>query len=286
MSKRVVVGIGARDSGHAALEWALEYAVAHDAEIELVHVADERWSGRSNELSTEALLAAEHDLRTRAERANESQPGVHVHPMVIEGVPIDALVEHSAGAHLLVIGTHRLKRFKGLVFSTRASHIAALARCSVVVIPEGVAAAATGVVVGIDGSSTSVAAAGFAAAEADRVGHSLRAVYAWHVVSPWAADVNELAPMVPGDDDRLILPEALAGLAQTYPDLRIDEAMSAERPADALVRAATGARLLVVGTHGRQGIARLWLGSVSHEILLSMPCPVAVIRVTEGAQPE
>ena len=284
MSKRVIVGIGARDSGHAALEWALGYAAAHHADIELVHVADERWSGLSNELSGEALLAAEHDLRNRAEQASAARPGVQVHPSVVEGVPVDELVALSVGAALLVLGTHPLKRFKGLVFSTRASHIAALARCSVVVVPELQEPPNQGVVVGIDGSSASVAAAQFAAAEADRLGLPLRAVFAWRTLSPWTTDVDELAPAVPGDSERIILSEALAGIAEQFPDLRVDEALSAERPSDALIRAALGARMLVVGTHGRRGVSRLLLGSVSHEMLLRMPCPVAVIRLeTEGS---
>jgi len=282
MNKRVIVGIGARDSGHAALEWALEFAEAHHAEVELVHVADERWSGLSNELSGEALLAAEHDLRTRAEQATAARPGVHVHPSVVEGVPVDALVERSTGASLLVLGTHPLKRFKGLVFSTRASHIAALARCSVVVVPETQDPSCQGVVVGIDGSTTSAAAAQFAATEADRLGEPLRAIYAWRTLSPWTTDVDGRAPAVPGDGERIILSEALAGIAEQFPDLRVDEALSAERPSDALISAALGARMLVVGTHGRRGVARLLLGSVSHEMLLRMPCPVAVIRVETG----
>ena len=47
---------------------------------------------------------------------------------------------------------------------------------------------------------------------------------------------------------------------------------------DALVAAATGAGLLVVGSRGRHWFARFWLGSVSHVLVLTMPCPVAVIR--------
>ena len=36
--------------------------------------------------------------------------------------------------------------------------------------------------------------------------------------------------------------------------------------------------LIVVGTHGRSGLARLALGSVSERILRSAPCPVVVVR--------
>lgn len=36
--------------------------------------------------------------------------------------------------------------------------------------------------------------------------------------------------------------------------------------------------LLVIGSHGRKGITRLVLGSVSHAVLHRMPCPVLAIR--------
>ncbi len=47
-----------------------------------------------------------------------------------------------------------------------------------------------------------------------------------------------------------------------------------------------GARLVVVGTHGRRGPARLLLGSVAERIVRSAPCPVLVVPApAEGASP-
>ncbi len=40
----------------------------------------------------------------------------------------------------------------------------------------------------------------------------------------------------------------------------------------------TDADLIVVGTHGRQGISRLVLGSVAEAIVRAAPCPVLVVR--------
>ena len=39
-----------------------------------------------------------------------------------------------------------------------------------------------------------------------------------------------------------------------------------------------GAKLVVVGTHGRTGIARLLMGSVAAQVIGTSPCPVMTIR--------
>ncbi|MCA9491697.1 MAG: universal stress protein [Myxococcales bacterium] len=48
--------------------------------------------------------------------------------------------------------------------------------------------------------------------------------------------------------------------------------------AEAIVRAAQGYDLLVVGTHGRTGPARAWAGSVAERVVRSSPIPVLVAR--------
>ena len=50
------------------------------------------------------------------------------------------------------------------------------------------------------------------------------------------------------------------------------------QPARALLHAAQDARLLVVGSRGLHGVARMLLGSVSHTVIIHAPCPVLVVR--------
>jgi nucleotide-binding universal stress UspA family protein len=51
-------------------------------------------------------------------------------------------------------------------------------------------------------------------------------------------------------------------------------------PDEAIVEAAeeTGADLVVIGTHGRTGAARFFLGSVASRVIASAPCPVLTVR--------
>lgn len=55
-----------------------------------------------------------------------------------------------------------------------------------------------------------------------------------------------------------------------------------ERPAaDAILHAAGEADLVVLGSHGRRGPSRWWMGSVSERVAKASPAPVIVVRADE-----
>lgn len=56
-------------------------------------------------------------------------------------------------------------------------------------------------------------------------------------------------------------------------------------PADSIVEAAAaeGADMIVVGSHGRSGLGRAILGSVSDHVVRHAPCPVLVVRAVPDA---
>jgi nucleotide-binding universal stress UspA family protein len=49
-------------------------------------------------------------------------------------------------------------------------------------------------------------------------------------------------------------------------------------PSEAIVREAMAANLVVMGTHGRRGPKRWWLGSVAERVLREIPRPLLVVR--------
>lgn len=50
------------------------------------------------------------------------------------------------------------------------------------------------------------------------------------------------------------------------------------QPADQIIRASRRAGLLVIGTHGRTGLARFILGSVASRVVAGARCPVVTVR--------
>jgi nucleotide-binding universal stress UspA family protein len=58
-------------------------------------------------------------------------------------------------------------------------------------------------------------------------------------------------------------------------------------PRDVLVRTAEAERadLLVVGSHGRSGLAKLLMGSVANHVVTHAPCSVLVVKIPPAQEP-
>ena len=67
----------------------------------------------------------------------------------------------------------------------------------------------------------------------------------------------------------------------THPGIDFERRLVDGTPADAIVEVAKGddaIDLIVLGTHGRSGLARLLMGSVAEAIVRRAPCPVLTVK--------
>ncbi|MFM9442435.1 universal stress protein [Streptomyces acidiscabies] len=127
------------------------------------------------------------------------------------------------------------------------------------------------VVVGVDGSASSLRAVDFAADEAALRGAPLRLVHAFL----WQRYEGSSADRVTAED---ILRRAERRAALRRPGLEVSLDVLPEEPEYALIREGREASLTVVGTRGRGGLAELLLGSVSLAVAARAACPVIVVR--------
>jgi nucleotide-binding universal stress UspA family protein len=279
MSGVVVIGVSGSTHAHPAIEWGVDHARAHGLRVELVHVVDIGLVFSGSPYAAEAVVAAEEQVTELSDRISSQNPELGVSGHALIGSPNEKLVEHAATAELLVIGSH-VTHLSGItdIYSRRPGRIAAAADCTVVVVPRTAdGPSRSGVVVGIDGSELSQKALRFAADAASRLQEPLTAVYAWASPWPWGLEQGSRRE-VAGPDEELVVAESLAGIAEDFPDLTVQRQFPREYPVEALCELAAVARLLAIGSHGRNAIERFWLGSVSTDVLLRMPSPVAVVR--------
>jgi nucleotide-binding universal stress UspA family protein len=110
-----------------------------------------------------------------------------------------------------------------------------------------------------------------------------------------------LEPAVPLSADGYVLPrlyDEIAAAQRADAEKRMKRLLDRARKAgvrargillrgaahDAIARAARGHRAgrVIVGTHGRRGFSRLFLGSVAARVIAACPCPVLVVPAGRG----
>ena len=147
------------------------------------------------------------------------------------------------------------------------------------------------IVVGVDGSEPSHEALRFAVVEARLREARVAAVHVWAFIPPTPIGDPGMMPMPAGDYPGQLGAERAAAeaeledaLAAAFPDGvpgEVETRLAEGDPAEALVAAADGADLLVVGSRGRTGIASALLGSVSRHVVSHAPCPVVVVKASD-----
>jgi nucleotide-binding universal stress UspA family protein len=131
------------------------------------------------------------------------------------------------------------------------------------------------VVVGIDGSPCSKAAAQWAEDYAERLGGSLTLVTAWHWPMSYGVPLA-YEGFDPEEDARKVVDKAKADVH--LPADRVKTVIAQGPPGDVLVDAGKGAAALVVGTRGHGGFTGALLGSTSSYCVHHADCPVVVVR--------
>jgi nucleotide-binding universal stress UspA family protein len=131
------------------------------------------------------------------------------------------------------------------------------------------------IVVGVDGSANSRRALRRAAEEATAHAGTLEVVHAWSL----------LDQLTPGHfDPHYGEADAAAGLLELLQQELVADFIASvmirvenDLPARAILSAAEGAWLVVVGSRGRGAVKGLVLGSVSQNVVHHSPCPVLIV---------
>ena len=85
-------------------------------------------------VSAEGQRRAERTLREAVERVRSAHPSAEVETTVVEGPPARVLVDMSADADLLVVGSRGLGGFSGLLLGSVSQQCVHHAHCPVTVV--------------------------------------------------------------------------------------------------------------------------------------------------------
>ncbi|OUC99991.1 universal stress protein [Streptosporangium minutum] len=286
-SHGIVVGYDGSDFSMQALEWAMDEAELRKLPLTVAHAWRWPYGEADEEAKGHLRKAAEHVLYHGGECARSCSTITDVAVDLHEGAAAERLVELSAHAPLIVLGSRGMGALARTVVGSVAGYVAAHARCPVIVVrgpgPIPVPRHRGAVVMGMTGH-TPDAAIEFAFAEAEIRRLPLVAVHAGHLQPmAWSAPM----PLVPdtraittaAEDDML---ERLQPWQAKHPTVPVRTYFVAASPREALLDLSKEAALMVVG--GARGRGRL--GSVTASTLQHASCAVAVVPVLKENPPQ
>ena len=278
MSEHTVVAVDGGPASEAAIAWVIDRLATAEMQLEITTVIAPR-----DPLPVDAegrhLDPYQQLLDTAKQRVVTARPSAVVTTRVRHGVPADELISASRHVSFLVIGTNRTTHGVGAMRETLPLKLAGQAFCTTVIVPVDWQPTSGSVVAGWTDDATADAALDLAATEAARRGAGLTIVHTWGAVA--AAPLESAAPpsveAAVAAEHRQLLVGAAQRVRLAHRDLSVTHLLHGGSAAVAIVRAAAGASLVVVGSRGRGGLTAFLLGSVSHDVLLNLPAPVAVV---------
>jgi len=216
------------------------------------------------------------------------QAGIETTTAVLMGDPKSVIVNEAAdaGADFIIIGAHSTHGVMQFLLGGVARAVARMAACSVEIVRRSPDALPLKILLATDGSECSKAAARSVAERPWPKGTEFRIL---SVVEPSAPLFrppyfsHERMAELRGKDmeraqDAVACTESILGGAGIEANSTV--AVPAATPKELILSEAAewGADLIVVGSHGRRGVNRFLLGSVSEAIALHAQCSVEIIR--------
>ncbi|WP_433357798.1 universal stress protein [Micromonospora saelicesensis] len=143
------------------------------------------------------------------------------------------------------------------------------------------------VVVGVDGSPSSLVAAEHAARAAVLRSRPLLLVHGYLHPSGYGVPLNpyDLGVPAPSEEAQQMLERTAAELTGRWPGLAVEVRQVLGGPGATMIEESRRAELVVVGSRGLGGFAGLLLGSVGTQVAAHAHCPVLVVRPDEQPIP-
>jgi len=284
----VTVGLDGSPESLAAAYWAADEAERRKLTLRLLHA----WPLLVPE---QTRIPAEVDqnywanriVRNARAELQARHPGLSIDGNLVADDAQDALLQAASESEMTVLGSRGLGAVGSYFLGDISMPVVARADRPVVLVraetpepgPQSDPRTAGGVVVAVKLHGPCDDLLGFAFGTAAARGVPLRVVHGRSLpvsaYAPWGADHGVTEEMK--QDAQKDLGQALRPWREKFPGVEVADAIALESPAKAVVRAADGAGLLVVGRRKhRPGLAPL-LGPVAHAAVHHARCPIAVV---------
>jgi nucleotide-binding universal stress UspA family protein len=266
--KMLVCTDGSEDSRDALAE-ALNLAQTCGGQIYLLQVVVIIPEFEAAAPDLMVLVGEEVDKQLEAVKAEAAQRGVALETRTGRGISVSGTILAEAEEiqpDMIVMGRHGLTGLARLLVGSVTARVIGHSPYNVLVVPKGGSISFGRILVASDGSPCSQAAFAEALALARRQESKLFAVSV-------AAEEGEITR------SQEILQQMLVAANQAGVPLT-GVMPQGQAPDDGIIQTASKNEvdLIVMGSHGRTGLKRLLMGSVTERVIGQSPCPVLVVK--------
>lgn len=280
--QRILVATDFSTRSDRALRRASLLARQSSADLTLVHVIDDDQPGRLVEIERREATALLHDLARTVREADK----ITCDSRVVLGTPFQEIANAAdeLGADLIVLGPHRRQILRDSFLGTTAERAIRHSRRPIMMANAVPAGPYRTILIAVDFSDTSLVAA----QAAKKLGLFERTrIMALHVFDAPVQSPTLRASMTMQEFERRITEEEQrvskeldtflhkVGIDATRQVVKLAEQSTAMAIADCARKAE--ADLLVVGTHGRTGIEKWFIGSVAESVLSNSDVDVLAV---------
>ena len=280
--KKILVGFDGSESSENALLQAFRFAndekcwitvttvvPEYKGELDLTGVSDIR----------KLLLRPGEELLSKA-TALAKREGALIKTVLEEGEIFERIVDlaEAENCGIIVMGRRGMSTLERALVGSVTARVIGHSQRDVLVVPESAKIGWKKILLATDGSKHSLNATEKAIDFAKSYGGTLTAISVVDVPDELYAEaptvVDELVRKAKGYAENV---KNMARAAGVEVNTQVREGESHE----AVTRLAKdeGADLIVMGSHGRTGVKRLLMGSVTEKVIGHAPCPVLVVKV-------
>jgi len=264
-----------------ALERAVMLAQDHEAYLTIAHVIDEDLPSALSDAQEDAAKHAIHEYVDKLAAGKRDRISIEV---VCGRAHADILdMSEKAEADLVILGMHREDAFKDRFRGTTAERIIRAGGVPVLLVKDRVIRPYQQVIVGVDFSAFSRRAVEFAVQFVPSGKFHL--VHAYGVPFEgflYGHDTKrQVAKLQEVEFEKMINEEMATFLASLDGKVAgVERVMKQGTVREVIFEQARRLKpdLVVMGTHGRTGIAHAFLGSVAEDLLRAPPCDVLAVK--------
>jgi nucleotide-binding universal stress UspA family protein len=297
---RILVPTDFSATSDAALTYAKRLAERFDASLHLVHAfedpfttaafAAEAYTTLPLALREQLVLDAEARLTDRL--STDERIRFNGTAEIVTGTPSAAIVDYARtlGIDLIVMGTHGRGGMAHVLLGSVAERVVRTAHCPVLTLRDRPNRAIQHILVPTDFSATADAALDYAFALAARFGADVQLLHVLDdpflaegmTAEAYIAEAPTVRTAMLRDAQTRLTHRAVPPSADVTVYSEVLFGHNAKTIAE--YAAMRNIDVIVMGTHGRTGVAHLLLGSVAERLVRTAPCPVFTVRQTPTAK--